>query len=166
MNRARQRRNRAGVTLLETLVVLAIIGIVAGLTFPGITSGLDALRLRSAADSVAGLLAQAAVAVERRQQPVELTIEAGGRRVEFREGMTGVVRELELPQEITISRVLPEPPGAPDGPRVFILVPGGTLPGLAVEIAGPKGRRRVVRIDPVTSTPQVEDAGLPAPEEK
>jgi len=40
--------NRRGVTLLEMLIVVALIGLLAGITFPAVTSGIDSLRLNSA----------------------------------------------------------------------------------------------------------------------
>ena len=38
------------------MIVLAIIGLIVGITFPAATSGLDSIRLSSAAESVASFL--------------------------------------------------------------------------------------------------------------
>ena len=52
MNRSLQR----GVTLIEMMIVMAIIAVVVAIAFPSAASGLEAIRLRSAADSVVGFL--------------------------------------------------------------------------------------------------------------
>ncbi len=71
-----RRWRRRGVTLLEMLIVLAIIGIMSSIVWPAASNALDSIRLRSAADSVASLIARAAIHVERKQQPVELVIDS------------------------------------------------------------------------------------------
>src|SRR5579871_5762521 len=68
--RVRQR----GVTLLEMLIVVTLIAIVAGLSLPSISSGLDSLRLRSASDSIVALLNTSLDRADRRQQAVEILI--------------------------------------------------------------------------------------------
>ena len=47
-----------GVTLIEMLIVVAIIGLIAGISFPAVSSGVDSLRLVSASDSLVSLLKQ------------------------------------------------------------------------------------------------------------
>ena len=36
---------RRGVTLVEMLIVVAIVGLIAGISFPAVSSGLESLRL-------------------------------------------------------------------------------------------------------------------------
>ena len=65
----------AGVTLMEMLVVVVIIGLIVGVTSPpSISAGLDAVRLATATSSVAAFLNCAMTHADRRQQPVELVI--------------------------------------------------------------------------------------------
>ena len=42
---------RQGVTLLEMLIVVALIGLLAGISFPSVSAGLETLRLASAASA-------------------------------------------------------------------------------------------------------------------
>src|SRR4029078_8980720 len=66
--------SQRGVTLLELLIVITLIAIVAGLSYPSLAAGLDSRRLRSASDSIAGFLTTAVDRADRRQQAVEIVI--------------------------------------------------------------------------------------------
>ena len=160
-----RRNSRRGITLLEMLIVLALIGLMASVVFPAATSALEGLRLRSSADSVASLLARSALRVERKQQPVEIVIDAGqgklsvvGARAEDRE-------ELQLDAGIRIAGVEPrlsaEPGEEEDQPeeRRFVLTPGSGWPAIRIELANARNARRAVRLDPITGAPEVRIPG-------
>lgn len=157
MNRG--ARSAAGVTLVEMLIVVALIGLMIGISFPSVSSGLDSLRLAAAADSVASFLNQALNRAERRQEVVEITISKAERALHSRSAEPGFDRKLELPQGISIVAVLPEPPQPDDGPRRFLVYPGGTPPRAGIEMANSRGVHRIVRIDPITGVPRIEQAG-------
>src|SRR5260370_9542951 len=63
-----------GITLVEMLIVVTIIGLIAGISFPAVSSGLDSLRLRSASDSLVSFLNAALNRAERRQEVSEIAI--------------------------------------------------------------------------------------------
>src|ERR1043166_7968151 len=63
-----------GVTLLERIIVVSIIGVIAGISFPAVTAGLAGVRLTSAAGSTASFLTSTMNTVERREQPAALVI--------------------------------------------------------------------------------------------
>ena len=152
------RQRQSGVTLIEMMIVVTIIGLVAAISFPSITSGLDSLRLSSASNSIVSLLNTGVTRAERRQQPVEVTIARAENFIQLRSTDPGLNRRLDMPEGIKITRVLPEIPTADERqPRIFMLYPGGTVPRFGVEIVNSKGRYRIVRVDPITGVPQIED---------
>lgn len=159
------RAHHRGVTLLELLIVLAIVSLLAGISFPAVSAGLDAIRLRSAADSVAAFLAQGLTRAERTQRTFELLIDRKNSRLQMNSAMPGSASALNLPEGIRISRVLPPLP-SDEQPEVrsIVLYPGAAFPRLSLEIANSRGGRRRVTLDPVTSTPQVS-ALLPGADE-
>lgn len=138
------------------LVVVAIIGIMAGLTFPSVAAGIDSVRLRSATDSVATILNAAVDRAERRQVPVELVISPKDNMMMLLSNEPGFSRRLKMPQGITLVGVLPKDPDNPDAPLRLVLMPGNTVPGIGVELANGHGARRIVRLDPMTGFPRVE----------
>lgn len=139
---------KRGVTLIEMLMVVAIMGLIAGLTLPSVSSGLDSIRLRTAADSVASFLSAAANRAERRQQVMEVILTPKENRIELFSTEPGYTRKLDMPVGITM---------AGDEPRRFVLMPGGTVPRVGVELSNKRGGHRLVRIDPVTGVPVITE---------
>ncbi len=153
---------RRGITLVELVVVMALLGLLAGLTFPSFSTGLDTVRLVSASNSLVSFFNAALNRVERRQQAVEIAISKAGNSLRLRSVEPGFARALELPEGITIRAVLPPLPQEEEQEvRYFLLYPGGALPRIGVELASRKGGRRLVRVDPITGVPQVERIEAP-----
>ena len=146
----------AGITLIEMVVVVSIIGLIAGVSFPSISAGLDSVRMVSATDSVAAFLNSAANRAERRQQPVSLAIWPRQNLLTLYSSEAGFKREFKVPDGIAIAAILPEAAGEPDGQRHFLFMPGATIPGIGIELANRRGTRRRVRLDPMTGFPRVE----------
>lgn len=144
----------AGITLIEMIMVLAIVGMVTAIAFPSVTSGLDSVRLSSASDSIASFLNAGLNRAERRQTPVEISISIAENKIRV---ISDSVRELNMPETIRIVRIHPVlPTGEDEQARSIILYPNGAIPRFGVEIASPKGIHRIVRVDPITGVPQVE----------
>ena len=143
-----------GVTLVEMLIVVTIIGLIAGISFPAVTSGIDSLRLASASDSLVSFLNGAMNRAERRQDVVEIAISIQDNAVWLT--TAGLSRKLEMPSGVTIKAVWPKFAANPDAPRRFLLLPGGAVPRLGIEIANRKGVRRIIRVNPMTGVPEIE----------
>src|SRR5690348_2501123 len=97
-----------GVTLLEMLVVMAIVGLIVAVSSPSVSSGLDSVRLRSTSDSISSFLNSAVNHAERRQQPVAVIISRRENRLQAFSNEPGYSRELILPEGIAIETVLPQ----------------------------------------------------------
>ena len=143
--------NERGVTLIEMMVVIAIIGVMAAVTAPAISAGLDTVRLTTATNSVASFVNAAVTRTERKQQPVELVISAAGIKLYSNE--PGTDRELKLPDGIVIETVLPK---TEEPERHLILMPGGAVPGIGIQLTNSHRGRRLVRLDPMTGFPHIE----------
>jgi type II secretory pathway pseudopilin PulG len=133
-------------TLLEALIVVALVAMIAGLSFPSVTSGLDTLRLRSASDSIVSFLNIALDHADRRQQAVEIIISPRENLLLSRTADLGFSRRLEMPGQIHIV-------AETDEPRRFLVYPGGSIPRIGIQIATMRGRSRMVSVDPVTGSP-------------
>ncbi len=131
-----------GVTLIEMLVVLAILGVMTTIAYPSITAGLDSLRLNTASDEVIRLLHDAANRAERRQQAVEVQIHE--RYIEA--VAPGWSDRLDLGELRAVAR------------PSFFLEPGALLPALSVDLRTSRGHTRRVTIDPISGAAEVGDA--------
>ena len=148
---------RRGITLLEMLVVMCIVGLIIGVTTPSISAGLDSVRLATASSSVAGFLNAAVTRVERRQQPIEVVILPKENRIVIYSNEPGFTRDLTMPDGVMIERVFPaELFGDEGGERRVLLLPGATAPAMGVQLANRHGSRRIVRLDPMTGFPHVD----------
>jgi prepilin-type N-terminal cleavage/methylation domain-containing protein len=145
-----------GVTLVEMVVVVAIVGVMVGLTFPAATSGLDSLRLSAACDSLVSFINAGLNRSERRQEVVEVSISVKQNAVWLHSTEPGFERKLEMPDGVRIESVLPAFDEDQD-PRRVLLLPGGTVPRVGIQIANRRGARRIVRVDPMTGVPQIEN---------
>jgi prepilin-type N-terminal cleavage/methylation domain-containing protein len=155
------RDSRSGVTLIELLIVMALMGLLVAISFPSVSAGVDSLRLSSSGDSLVSFLNGVMNRAERRQQAIEVTIDIANNSIVARSAEPGFERRLELATGVRIVSVLPASPVEDGEPRRFILYPGGTPPRIGVEMANVRGARRIIRIDPITGVPEVER--LPSP---
>jgi hypothetical protein len=142
---------------MEMVVVTAIIGLIAAVAAPSVTAGIDSVRMTTATGSVSSFLNSAVNYAERRQQPVEVLIDPRQGRFSAYSNDGGLQREMALPDGILLAAVLPAAPEEADSVRRFILLPGATVPGIGIEIASSRGARRIVRLDPMTGFPRVEN---------
>jgi len=137
------------------LLVVTLIGLLVAVSYPSAANGLDGLRLATAADSVAGFLSGAANRAERREEPLELTIDVEQGALVLRSVGARFERRLELARGVRIAGVYPETAWQQDRLRRFYFYPGGAAPRLARELENTKGARRRVALDPVTGAPAV-----------
>ena len=155
MTVAAQKRNQRGVTLIEALIVVALIAMIAGLSYPAVSSGLDTLRLRSTSDAIVSFLNIALDHADRRQQAVEVIISPRENLLLSRTADLAFSRRLDLPVQLHIVSVQPPLSTVLDleEPRRFLLYPGGSVPRIGIEISTLQGRKRLVSVDPITGSP-------------
>lgn len=152
-----RKPTQAGVTLIEMIAVVTIIGLVAAISFPAVSSGLDGIRLTSAIDAVAGFLNSGLDRAERRQQIVEITVSMVEHNLTMRSTEPGFVKILAMPEGVTLAGVRPPlQAGNEETVRRFYLYPGGAAPAVGVELANRRGTHRVVHIDPTSGVAVVE----------
>ena len=156
---ARPKLATRGVTLIEMMVVVTLIALIAAISFPAITSGIDSLRLSSATDAVVALINRGVNRAERRQLAVEVAILRSQNALELHSVDRSLNVRLDLPDGVRINKILPEIPalGDDEKQRSYLLHPGGTVPRFGLELMNRRGARRIVRVDPVTGVPLIEN---------
>jgi prepilin-type N-terminal cleavage/methylation domain-containing protein len=154
----RRARLNAGVTLIEMMVVVGLISLMVGVSYPAITSGIDSLRLNAATNGVVSFLDYGLSRAERRQQTVEISISKAANSIEMRSTEPGFYRHLQLPDGVSIVQIFPLLPEDidPNIERNFLLYPGGTVPPIGLQLINRRNVQRFVRVDPITGVPHVE----------
>jgi prepilin-type N-terminal cleavage/methylation domain-containing protein len=153
--------SRRGITLVEMVVVVAIIALIVGISFPAASAGVDNVRIVSAGDSVATFLNAAVNRAERHQIPVALVIFPKEAKLNLYSNEPGFTRELVMPDGVTIEAVLPAEEGIdPSLPRRILFLPGATVPAIAIQLANRRNAHRRIRLDPMTGFPRVESVTI------
>ncbi|MFN0166074.1 MAG: Tfp pilus assembly protein FimT/FimU [Bryobacteraceae bacterium] len=147
---------RAGVTLIEMLIVVTIVSLAATVTYPSLLAGLDSIRLAESAGAVANLLTGALNRVDRKQFPIEIAVSPGENVIQLTSTEAGYRRELKLKDGVSIREVHPKLPVETLETRRFLVLPGGAAPRIGIELGNRHGSRRLVRLDPVTGIAQIE----------
>ena len=101
------RFNNSGVTLIELLIVLTLIALVTGISYPSAAAGVESLRLRSVSDQVVSFLNTAIDRASRREQVIEVWIAPKDNVLIARSPDLAFSRRLELPDGYRILSVLP-----------------------------------------------------------
>jgi type II secretory pathway pseudopilin PulG len=139
------------------VVVLAIVGLIAGISYPAISAGLESVRMISATDGVATFLNAAVNRAERKQQAIELVIEPKEGTLLLYSNEPGFKKRYQLPDGVVIEAVHPvDGSGDPKDQRRFLFLPGATVPGIGIQLGNTHDAHRIVHLDPMTGFPRVE----------
>ena len=150
---SRESLSQRGVTLLELLIVMTLIALVVGVSYPSAAAGIESLRLRSVSDTVVSFLNTAVDRAARRQQVIEIWISPKENVLIARSPDLAFSRRLDIPESFRITSVLPQAQVNLNEPRRFLLYPGGAAPRIGIEISNTAGRKRWVSMDPFTGLP-------------
>jgi general secretion pathway protein H len=139
------RQAMTGFTLIEMLVTLAVAGLIAGLAFPRVQSGITTMEFRMGAGQVAEGLRTARAEAIRTGEPVALALE--GRKL-----MIGESAPVALPASVTVA-------AGQDAPVTFY--PDGTAEPALYRITsrGAGGAVRERRITVFGSTGHIAESG-------
>jgi hypothetical protein len=140
------------------LIVLTLIALVTGISYPSAAASVESLRMRSVSDTVVSFLNTSIDRASRRQQVIEVWISPKDNVLIARSPDLEFSRRLDLPDGYRILAVLPPAEVNPDEPRRFLMYPGGTVPRIGIEIANRAGNKRIVSVDPFTQLTRAEKA--------
>lgn len=134
------------------VLVMTIIALIAAITFPTASSALDSLRLRTAGERVVSLLNSAMDRADRVQQVVEIRVSPEDNAISARSVDLSLNHTLAIPAPVRISSTGASLPNGEqeNAQRRYLLYPGGAPPHIQIELETAEGRKRLIRVDPVT----------------
>jgi type II secretory pathway pseudopilin PulG len=136
----------AGTTLLEAVVATALVALALAVAYPSVSEGVEAARLRAAADEARMLLLDAQHFADRHRQAVLLRIDPSLSRLDSlsEDGQWDSVLMIPAPLRIVV----------PAEAMEAILHPGGALPEVHLALASSRGARAGFRVDSFRGTLQ------------
>jgi type II secretion system protein H len=138
----------AGITLLEMLVVVTLVGLLAAVTAPAVGSGIETVKLRSSAERLASTMRLARERAVRTRHYQQVTVDPQTRRVELRDLEGDYARAWEIPETIAVQLKQP----------LFLqFAPDGGVPELHVELQNSRRRMVSVEMDAFTALPSVKE---------
>lgn len=143
MSRSHPAAGASGVTLLELVVVMAMLAIVTALVGPSIRRGNEGLQLRAGAGRVASLLREARQQAVTHRRSTRVALEPGrhGAALAWDETQE-VLRRVELSDRFSLE--------AAAGGETLTFSPRGLVRDAKWVVQGPSGRRLIVDVHGVT----------------
>jgi type II secretion system protein H len=141
-------KREGGVTLIEMLVVMTLVGLLAAVVAPSVGSGLETVRLRATGEKLAATLRMARTRALRTQHYMQVSVDPQLRVVELRDLEGGSLSSWEIPNTI---QVLSERRLA------YLVYPDGGTQMMRVDLRNQKGRQVEVASDPFTMFPTVKE---------
>ena len=138
------------------LVVVTLLSLLAGISYPSFSATIDSLRINTAADDIAALWNASLNRAERRQQPVEFAVSQNQNTIMAISADGSFRRSVQMPSGVRVAGVLPRLPMDDQYPRRFLLNPGGSVPRVGIILANTRGVRRLVGVDPVSGVPRIQ----------
>jgi len=152
VSRSPARRDVSGFTLMELVVVLAVLATVTAFALPSIRRGSEGLQLRSGASRVASLLREGRQQAVTHRRPTRVALESNHRAVALAfVDSDEPLRRIELSERFRLT--------ATDGGDALTFSPRGVGKDARWTVEGPGGRRLVVEVHGITGRVAV----VPAP---
>ena len=137
-------------TLVELLGVLGVIGLILGMSVPGLAGYAQRVRLKAALRQVVGLVSTARSLAIGSRDPHAVIVDAEGRTLRVVNLVSGEALEqvVRLPSSVTVTL---EMVGEPVTQTQIVFRPTGALEGRSVSLVlEDRGRRHVVAVAATT----------------
>ena len=144
--RAEPGSRNAGITLIELLIVMGIVGLIMGIAYPNVTSGLDGIRLKTTADRAGAFWSAARQRADRFQQVVQVVIDP--KTNELRAASVNGDWKDALPFGESLRVQQPKERAA------YLLYPGAPSPRFELLLAAGDDSTAGVRVNILTGVPE------------
>jgi len=152
-----QRKTENGFTLLELIVVLLIICLVMGISYPSMMRGSSMLNLQTASRDVLNTFRFARLKAVSEQTTMLLVIDRSERRLELANVFGESMRAYTLPHGINIQRMERSGGEVTDSVMTVRFAPNGNLENVGIRLAADNGGRRMQIVsDPLGGGARVE----------
>ena len=138
-----------GITLIELLVAMAIVALMVSISYPTMTRGLDGIRLKTAVDRAGTFFNAARQAADRRQRPVQFTVDPERNQLTTLSADGSWEDHLVLDERTKVA--------FPSKVQSLILYPGDPPPEFRLFLKAPDGTGAGLKINVFTGVPEEWD---------
>ena len=138
-----------GITLIELLVAMTIVALMVSISYPTMTRGLDGIRLKTAVDRAGTFFNAARQAADRRQEPVQFTVDPEGNQLTTLSADGAWEDSFVLDESTEMA--------FPSKVQSLILYPGDPPPEFRLLLRSPDGATAGLKINVFTGVPEEWD---------
>jgi len=150
------RYSQNGFTLLELIVVILIIALVMGVSYPSLQRGSSILNLQTASRDILNTFRFARERAISEQVSMLLIINRNDRKLELANILGEPMRSYTLPSGVYIQKVTRAGNEVNDEVLAVRFAPNGNLENVAIRIASDGGRRMQIISDPLGGGARIE----------
>ncbi len=140
------RSAETGITLIEMLIVMVIVGAMMAIAYPNVTSGLEGIRLKTSVDRLGQFWLEARQHADRYQTPVQVSVDPARSEARAVGALDAWRAEFPLYSTLKIAQ--------PKKRATFLIYPGAPSPEFRVLLEGETGGAAGVRINVLTGVPE------------
>ncbi len=145
-----------GMTLIELIMVMLIIGLALAVSFPSLSRGTSAFHLRATARDVLNTLRYAREKAITEQQSMRITVNPQEQKVILTDDVGDGARVYTPPHDVKIQQVFLDGEEVRDGPLVIRFMTNGSCPQAQIVLVSDKGGVVRVVTDPISGGARVQ----------
>jgi len=156
MRAPRLKDSRAdGFTLLEVILVVMIVALVLAVSYPSLSRGSTALRLRTTGRDVVNTMRTAREMAVTEQKEMHLVADRDSQKILLTDELGEGARVYALPHGIKIARMILAGREILDGPMVIRFLSNGSCENAEITLLSDKGSSLRVSADPITGAAHI-----------
>ncbi len=144
-----------GFTLLEVAIVVIIMAVVLAVTYPSLSRGSSALKLRTTGRDVVNAMRTAREKAVTEQKEMHLVADRQAQKILMTDEVGDGARTYTLPTGIRITHMVLAGHEILDGPMVVRFLSNGSCENAEITLESDKGSSLRVSVDPITGAARI-----------
>ena len=136
----------AGLSLIELLIVMAIVGLMLGIAYPNVSSGLDGIRLKTNVSRAGAFWAAARQRADRFHEVVQVTVDPKANELRALAAESPWKSAYKFDESIRIAGL--------QEPVRYLIYPGTPSPQFELRLASTSGGVSGLRVNVLTGVPE------------
>ena len=150
-------QSSVGFTLIELVVVLVIMGLALGVSYPMMSRGTTAFHMRATGRDIVNAIRYAREKAITEQVEMRIVVDRETQKVTLSDAVGGGERSYQMPYDVRIERMSLSGQQALDGPLVLRFLPNGSSESAEIFIRSKRGGLLRIQTDPLTGGARINE---------